>query len=403
MALSEDLLASIPDPVIGFDAELRIVYWSPAAEMTYGFTAQEAVGRRTAALLRTGFPMPLTEILETVRDTGRWQGEIRQHTKDGRELTLQIRWVSRYDDHSNVLGGLTIERERTVPREEVEREHDRVRAETDRDRLLSSLGSAQRLESVGQLASAVAHDFNNMLAVIINYVAFVSAELETVHHASGEQELWASIRGDVNEIQVAAERATALTHQLLAFSSQDVAEPVPIDLNDSIRAVQTLLQRTLGDEIKLVTTLAGDLRPIRADPAQLEQVLVNLALNCRDAMPDGGTLTIDTTNIEVDADHTAPDRDLLPGRYIRLRVSDTGVGMSPEVVEHAFDPFFTTKPVGQGTGLGLASVREIIWQMGGLAQFYSGPGVGTIFSALIPVAHSSALVESQNGRVAGRR
>jgi PAS domain S-box-containing protein len=381
---SGDFLHLIPDPVIGFDAENRIAYWSPSAEATYGFTPDEAIGRRAPALLQTSFPMPELEILEILGDTGRWQGNLVQRTKDGRELTVESRWVARDDEHGKVLGGLRIDRDVTA-RAELEREHDHVQAESERDRLQSSLRRSQRLDSLAGLAGGIAHDFNNMLAVIINYAALVSSELDAVHRATGE-ERWASMRGDVGEIQLAAERAAGLTRELLAFSRQEVGKPFPLSLNESIQGVEELLHRTLGEHIGLVTSLAEDLRPVRADPAQMDQVLVNLAANARDAMPGGGTLTIETANVEIDADYADAPPELSPDQYVRLRVSDTGVGMAPEMIERAFDPFVTTKPMGQGTGLGLASVYGIIRQAGGHAALHSQPGEGTTFIALLPVS-----------------
>jgi two-component system cell cycle sensor histidine kinase/response regulator CckA len=191
---------------------------------------------------------------------------------------------------------------------------------------------------------------------------------------------------DVGQIEIAAERAARLVHQLLAFSRQDIAAPVVLDLNDAIRDLEELLRRTIGEHVKLSTLLAHHVQPIRADAGQLQQVLVDVAVNSRDAMPDGGTLTIDTEDFEVDEEYALLRPGLEPGAYVRLRVSDTGAGMAPEVLAHAFDPFFTTKPIGQGTGLGLASVYGIVARLGGRAQLYSEPGVGTTFSALIPVA-----------------
>jgi CheY-like chemotaxis protein len=195
---------------------------------------------------------------------------------------------------------------------------------------------------------------------------------------------------DLIEIVAAGDRAAGLTRQLLAFARADaVTEQRVIDLNTVVAGVEKLLRRTLGEDITLITELTDDPRPIKADAGRLEQVLVNLAVNARDAMPTGGTLTIDTDVIAVDAHFAAHHPGLGTGRYMRLRVSDTGSGMSKATLERAFEPFFTTKPKGQGTGLGLATIYGIITQAGGHAQIYSEPGHGTTFAALLPVTEET--------------
>jgi len=387
----EDLLNMLPDAVIGLDGDRSICSWNRAAEVAYGFSADEALGRRPAELLGTHFPMPVTDILQILADTGRWQGNLIVHAKNGSELTVESRWAVRYDGQGNVTGSMGIDRDITS-RQEDQAEHNLREASAERERLHGRIRRAERLESVGQLAGGIAHEFNNLLAIIINYGALVTAELEAEQRLSTE-ERWTPALEDLGEIEQAATRAARLTHQLLSFSRQDVHAPAPMDLNDSIAEVHELLRRTLGEHVRLHTSLAPDLHTIRADSSQLGHALVNLAVNGRDAMPQGGTLTVDTANVDVDADYAAAQLDLLPGQYVRLRVSDTGIGMAGEVVEHAFDPFFTTKPVGEGTGLGLATVYGIITQSAGHAHFYSEPGVGTTFVALFPAvdAPSSAL------------
>jgi nitrogen-specific signal transduction histidine kinase/ActR/RegA family two-component response regulator len=250
------------------------------------------------------------------------------------------------------------------------------------------LQQSQRLESLGQLAGGVAHDFNNLLAVISNYAAFVGEELDK----DPAEVDWACVRGDVGQIQRAAERASELTHQLLAFARRDVVQPRPLNLNEVITDVQQLLVRTLGQHVVLKTDLAPGLYPVLADPGQLELVLVNLAVNARDAMPGGGTLLVATARADVGADHPAGNRvhvgldPVTPGRYACLKVSDTGAGMTREVLDRAFEPFFTTKPKGHGTGLGLATVYGIITQARGHIQVRSKPGAGTTFTIWLPAA-----------------
>jgi signal transduction histidine kinase/CheY-like chemotaxis protein len=252
---------------------------------------------------------------------------------------------------------------------------------------------AQRLESLGQLAGGVAHDFNNLLAVILNYLSFVSEEV-----AAAAETAWPdparhleSATADLGQIKKAAERAAGLTHQLLVFARREVIRPQVLDLDTVITAVEELLRRTIGEHVELVASLAGDLWPILADPGQLEQVLVNLAVNARDAMPAGGTLTIDTGNVTVDADTIAGGSRARKGRNVRLRISDTGNGMSADVAQHVFEPFFTTKPDGGGTGLGLATVYGILTQADGDIRIYSEPGHGTTFTITLPVTAEAAV------------
>jgi signal transduction histidine kinase/CheY-like chemotaxis protein len=259
---------------------------------------------------------------------------------------------------------------------------------TERERLAHHLAQTQRLESLGQLAGGVAHDFNNLLSVILNYSLFVKEELAGAI-ADGDGHLSAA-QADLEEIERAAQRAAGLTHQLLAFARREVVHPEVISLNDVVGETEQLLRRTLGEHIELTRILSEDPWPIVADPGQMEQVLVNLAVNARGAMPTGGALVIETANLSVDESYASSRPGLVPGRYVRLRVSDTGTGMDPVTIEHAFEPFFTTKPKGQGTGLGLATVYGIVTQSGGHAQLYSEPGVGTTCSIMLPATEQEA-------------
>jgi nitrogen-specific signal transduction histidine kinase/CheY-like chemotaxis protein len=266
---------------------------------------------------------------------------------------------------------------------------DRRRQDKSQERL----AQAQRLESLGQLAGGVAHDFNNLLAVILNYAEFAAEEL-----AAATESDWAgrceSAHDDLEQISRAGERAASLTRQLLAFARREVVQPQVLDLDTVITAVEEMLRRTLGEHVELAISLAGGLHPVLADPGRLEQVLVNLAVNARDAMPGGGTLTIDTSNITVDAESIAGGSESPLGQQVRLRVSDTGTGMPPEVVAHAFEPFFTTKADDGGTGLGLATVYGILTQADGHIRIYSEPGGGTTFSITLPATTLAANAEA---------
>jgi PAS domain S-box-containing protein len=272
---------------------------------------------------------------------------------------------------------------------------------TERDQLERRLRQSERLESLGHLAGGIAHDFNNLLGIISGYASMSAADLEPVAAADPA---WRTLHHDLTEIVAAGDRAAGLTRQLLAFARADtVAETQVLDLNAVVEGVETMLRRTLGEDITLVTNLSDDPVTVKADIGRLEQVLVNLAVNARDAMPTGGTLTIDTDVVAVDAHIAAQHPGLSIGRHARLRVSDTGSGMSRATLERAFEPFFTTKPKGHGTGLGLATIYGIITQAGGHAQIYSELGQGTTFTALLPVTDESParVVEPSLGDLRG--
>ena len=262
---------------------------------------------------------------------------------------------------------------------------ERAEARSDRERLEAQLRQGQRLEVLGQLAGGVAHDFNNLLAVILNYAAFVSDELT----AGPAPDVTAAAR-DVAQIQRAAERAAALTHQLLAFARREIVQPRVLDLNAVVADVDELLSRTIGEDVMLRTELAADLWPVLMDPGQVEQLLMNIAVNARDAMVGGGALRIDTANVVVDADPSAASW-APAGRYVRLRVTDTGEGMSADVLDRVFEPFYTTKVEGTGTGLGLATVYGIVTQAGGTVAMWSKPAAGTTIKIMIPATDETAV------------
>lgn len=249
-----------------------------------------------------------------------------------------------------------------------------VRDLTRQRKLEHQLLQAQKMEAVGQLAGGVAHDFNNLLTVIMSYSSLLLSDEETT----------ASVRGDIREISNAAERAASLTRQLLAFSRKQVLQMRAVNVNSIVTNVEKMLHRLIGEDISLVTHLDTDLGLINADPGQLEQVLINLAVNARDAMMGGGTLTITTDNAELTEEHGERHFGATPGQYVMLAVTDTGSGMPKEVQQHLFEPFYTTKGPGKGTGLGLATVHGIVKQSDGDIYVYSELGHGTTFKLYFP-------------------
>ncbi len=251
-------------------------------------------------------------------------------------------------------------------------------AESEREKALQDqLQRARRLESVGQLAGGIAHDFNNILGVIMNYAEFVADELPPDSKA----------HEDVEEIRRAAERAAALTRQLLIFSRREVVKPKVLYLRKVIAGLENLLRRALGERVELETRFSDKLLPVEIDPGQLEQVLVNLAVNGRDAMPDGGRLLIEVELTELDEEYAYMHPGTEPGRYACLKVSDTGVGMDAETVDKIFEPFFTTKD--DGTGLGMATAYGIVIGAGGRIDIYSEPGIGTTIKVHLPVVEDA--------------
>jgi PAS domain S-box-containing protein len=373
------LLEGAPDAMICVDRCGRIALVNAQTERLFGYQRDELADQPVEILV--------PELAHNVADPKSRTMELSARHRDGSTFPTETSLSAiETDDGLLVIAAVRDVTERLelqAEHLELRAEHLKLRAElrAERERLKSK-AERDKLESLGQLAGGVAHDFNNLLAVISNYAAFVSDEAAK----DGLQVDWQSVREDARQIQLAADRAAELTHQLLAFARRDVVQPRPLDLNHVITRVEQLLIRSLGEHVVLKTDLAPQLRAVLADPGQIEQVLVNLAVNARDAMPSGGTLVVQTFVTDVDESHAAGRIGLPPGPYACMKVSDTGVGMSREVIDHAFEPFFTTKPKGEGTGLGLATVYGIVTQAGGYVQIYSELDIGTTITILLPAA-----------------
>jgi len=346
------------DAIALFGPDGAILYGSPATTRILGYELPEFVGRNALDLIhpedRDAVVGRLTESM--ANPGGRVDTAARVRHKDGSWRYLEGVLTNLLDDPS--VAAIV----------------NNYRDATERRSLEQQVIQAQKMEAVGRLAGGVAHDFNNILTAIGGYTDLLLADLP----------LDDPRREDVDEIHRAADRAAGLTQQLLAFSRRQVLQPRVIDLNALVANVEKLLRRLIGEDVLLATSLGTDVGRVRADPGQLEQVIVNLAVNARDAMPAGGRLTIETRNVDLDAAYAAEHRSVVPGPYVVLAVSDTGTGMSSDVQSHMFEPFFTTKEVGKGTGLGLATVYGIVKQSGGSIWVYSELGHGTTIKVYLP-------------------
>lgn len=402
------LLEAAPDAILGIDASGAVVYANIQVERLFGYSRSELIGQPVEILVpdltRSVHPSDRERYLRDPRPRPMGAGmEFAGRRKDGTEFPAEIS-LGALETEEGVLISAAVHD--VSDRLRVQAERDRLRGETEQERLEKQQQQSQRLESLGQLAGGVAHDFNNLLGVILLYASLIAHEVNKAGEDGPEGHArWDPVSADVDRINQAANRAKDLTHQLLAFARREVVRPRVISLNSMVGHIEELLRRTLGEHVELLIRLTPDAWPIVADPNQIEQVLINLAVNAADSMPGGGRLTIDTENVLVDEVYASSYLALVTGRYLRLRISDSGAGMDADTLEHAFEPFFTTKPKGEGTGLGLAMVYGVVTQAGGTVRLYSKLGIGTTFSALFPatdvVPESTELAPAREGGLLG--
>ena len=363
------------------DSEWTMEFISEGCAELTGYSPADLTGNARVSYNNVISPQDRAEVKKTVNEAlaGKKPYELtyRINTADGR-----IKWV-----WEKGRGVFSETGELTALEGFIADVTDRKAAEQQLEHARDQLRQGQKMEAVGRLAGGVAHDFNNLLTAILGYTGLLSASL-----AQGDPR-----RGDVAEINAAAERAAALTRQLLAFSRRQVLLPKIINLNDVVRGVESMLKRLIGEHIELALKLADGLDNIKADSSQMEQIIMNLAVNARDAMPEGGRIIIETENSAMD--ETTPGRhDIIPpGNYVRLIISDTGAGMEPATMAHIFEPFFTTKETGKGTGLGLSTVYGIVKQSNGYIWVYSEPGMGSSFKLYFPVSSGAP-----NGKAAAQ-
>jgi PAS domain S-box-containing protein len=357
------ILQHAGDGICALDLHGQITFVNPAALRLLGYEFNELLGQDLAALAER----PASDANGRVRDALAANTTFRSHDqvfwkKDGSCFPIEFTSTP-IREGGRQVGSVFV-----------------FKDVTQRRALEEQVRQSQKLEAVGRLAGGVAHDFNNLLTVVSGYSELLAANKSLDQRA----------KEAVAEVQKASDRAIAVTRQLLAFSRKQMLQPRPLDLNAVITEITKLIRRLIGEDIALTTHLAAGLLPVTADPGQLEQVILNLAVNARDAMPQGGSLTIATRNVVVDATAAANQPGLKPGRYAVLTVADTGCGMDADTRARVFEPFFTTKEPGRGTGLGLATTYGIVMQSGGHIGVQSEPGRGTTFQVLWPQADGPA-------------
>jgi PAS domain S-box-containing protein len=364
--LHELVLNSMVEGVSVSDENGFILYTNPAEDRMFGYDRGELIGQHVT--VQNTYPPEenqriVAEIIGQLKTRGAWVGDFSNRRKDGTAFTTHARISAIEIGRRNLL---------VCVQEDV----------TDERRIQEQLHQAQRLEAVGRLAGGIAHDLNNMLTAILGYSEFLVRDME-----EGDRK-----RQDIEQIRRAAERSAKLTGQLLAFARRELIQPRSLDLNSLVHQAEPILRVSVGEAIELRLKLSSNLPTVFADSGRVEQILMNLVLNARDAMPQGGRVTITTDSVELNAEEASRrTAATVPGaRYTRLTVSDTGTGMDRATLERIWEPFFTTKPAGRGTGLGLAMVYGAVKQSGGFTSAYSEPGHGTVMRVYWPEAGPAA-------------
>jgi len=351
------LVRAAPIAIVAVDMDERVTIWNTAAERLFGWTAIEVIGK-TMPFANARDSAEYGRVRDRVLSGHAMSGiETRRQRKDGSFVDVLLSSAPFYDKPEQVYGAVALYLDLSEYR-----------------RLEEQLRQSQKMEAVGQLAGGVAHDFNNLLTVIKAYSGMIADQLEDE----------TPIKADIGEIQRAAGRAASLTQQLLAFSRKQILQPRILDVNAITREIEPMVRRLIGDDIRVVLHLCDTLGRVKSDRGQIEQVLMNLVVNARDAMPSGGTLTVETANVELDEAYCGRHPVVAPGPYVMITVSDTGIGMDEATRVRIFEPFFTTKPAGKGTGLGLSTVYGIVKQSSGYVWVYSERDMGTTFKIYLP-------------------
>lgn len=353
------LLDKARDAISAFDLDHRAIYWNKSAERLTGFSAEEALGERIESVLFEEDSQKAHEVLAAVHEHGEWDGELHQKTKNGHELIVESRWTLVRDSLGHPRSILVINTD-----------------VTERKQMETQVLRGQRMESIGRLVSGIAHDLGNLLVPLL-----LGIKVLQQRYADDERAM-----RTLSMMQQSGERGSNMVKQVLAFARGVQGDRVPLRPELVVREVEKMAQETFPGNIDVQVDIADDLYLVKGDATQLQQVLMNLCVNARDAMPQGGTLAIQVKNLTIDETMARTNLEARPGKYVKLTVSDTGEGIPPEVLDKVFEPFFTTKPVGKGTGLGLSTVYSILKSHDGFASVNSQVGQGTTFNVFLPAS-----------------
>ena len=368
--------------IFQLDVNGIVATWNVGANRIKGYTADEIIGQHfskfyTAQDRAAGVP---AQALDKARTEGRYEAEGYRVRKDGTHFWASVVIDAIYDDDRKLIGFAKVTRDIT----------ERQEAQLILKRTQEHLAASRKMDAIGQLSGGIAHDFNNLLMIVLG-------NLETAQRQARQISGAANLQRSLNNAVRGAQRAAALTGRLLAFSRRQALDPKPLEVNKFLNGAVEFLQRSLGEMVDIEAVGGAGLWRIEVDADHLESALVNLAINARDAMPDGGKLTIEAANVFVDEEYIRAAPELVPGQYVVICVTDTGHGMPAEVLDHAFEPFFTTKELGHGTGLGLSQVYGFVKQSGGHVRIYSEPGQGTTVKMYFPRLTGAETEEIEGG------
>jgi len=354
------LLDNAQDAILVRDLDDKFLFWNKSAERIYGWSAAEVIGRDLKDIIYKNSLAQFNDAKRAVLSSGEWEGELRQVTRDGKDIVVESRWTLVRDDRAEAKSVLVINTD-----------------VTDKRKTEAQFLRAQRMESIGTLASGIAHDFNNLLSPIIMSIQLLQARITD----EDGQRLLAML-------QTSAERGAGLVKQVLSFARGIEGERITLQPRHLIKEIVKILKDTLPKSIEVEFEASEDLSLVAGDATQLHQVLMNFFVNARDAMPGGGKLTIKADNLTIDDNYARMNLEAKPGRFVLITIADSGMGISPNIINRIFEPFFTTKELGKGTGLGLSTALGIVKSHGGFINVYSEPGRGNQFKIYLPAAES---------------